>query len=68
MEKEITIHWHIRVRNCIREFHPSYQELSEKQLNLVPDEYWYPDPIHLRKPGDKGMDILDKVYPPNQKS
>jgi|JI10StandDraft_1071094.scaffolds.fasta_scaffold179756_4 hypothetical protein len=45
-----TIFWHIRVRNSIRELHPSYRALSEEEVKMVPDEYWYPDPIHLTKP------------------
>lgn len=47
--KKQKIIWHIRVKNSIREFHPSYRELSETEVKQVPDEYWYPDPIHITK-------------------
>lgn len=60
-EKENDIIWHIRVKNQIREFHPSYRELSQAEVKLVPDEYWYPDPIHLIKPSIGGTILSDHV-------
>lgn len=48
--QEYTPVWHVRIKNGIREFHPSYMQLNELTLSNVPDEYWYPDPIHLIKP------------------
>ena len=45
--------WHIRIVNNIRQFHPSYRELSEEEIKTIPDEYWYTDPIHLIKPENK---------------
>lgn len=48
--EKVTVIWHIRVVNCIRQFHPSYRKLSESEVKRVPDEFWYTDPIHLRKP------------------
>lgn len=38
--------WHVRVKNGIRQFHPSYKSLCEEELKNIPDEYWKDDPVY----------------------
>ncbi len=54
------VFWHIRVKNCIRQFHPSYRELSKAEVKQVPDDYWQDDPVYSNKlisprPSGEGM-------------
>lgn len=42
--------WHVRYRyGFLRQWFPSYCQLSKEQLERIPDEYWQDDPIYHTK-------------------
>lgn len=38
--------WHFRFHNGIRQWHGAPRQLTESEVELVPDQYWQDDPIY----------------------